>query len=62
MRARTALSEALIVALAGAISPSVAVGQSPDHLTKPVKAEDLRETLERWIPAPVPAGAGLERP
>ena len=29
MRARTALSEALIVALAGAISPSVAVGQSP---------------------------------
>jgi phosphohistidine phosphatase SixA len=29
MRARTALSVAVIVALAGAISPSVAVGQSP---------------------------------
>ena len=32
-----------------------------DHLTKPVKAEDLRTMLERWIPAAVAAGAGLER-
>jgi signal transduction histidine kinase/DNA-binding response OmpR family regulator len=32
-----------------------------DHLTKPVKAEDLRAMLERWIPAAVPAGAELER-
>ncbi len=32
-----------------------------DHLTKPVKAEDLRAMLERWIPAAVAAGAGLQR-
>jgi signal transduction histidine kinase/DNA-binding response OmpR family regulator len=32
-----------------------------DHLTKPVKAEDLRAMLERWIPDTVAAGAGPER-